>query len=38
MEEREGIEEPKAVVPLWLLFVYITLLTWSVWNVFKYLD
>ena len=32
-----GIEE-KGQIPVWLVFFYITLLTWSVWNVFKYWD
>lgn len=36
-EQQEfGIEEQKA--PFWLLFVYFLLLTWSVWNLFKYWD
>lgn len=25
-------------IPMWLVLVYLTLLAWSVWNVFRYWD
>ena len=37
-QEELGIEEGKAPLPVWLLLVYITLLTWGLWNLFKYWD
>ena len=31
-------EENHVSVPYWLVFVYLTLITWSVWNLIRYWD
>ena len=36
-EELE-IDAPKAGIPIWLLFIYVSLLMWSIWNVFLLWD
>lgn len=47
MQDSQTLQDPRSEtveigentrVPLWLVFVYLTLLAWSVWNVFKYWD
>ena len=33
-ESVEFVEKPS--IPVWLVLVYLSLLVWTVWNVFKY--
>jgi hypothetical protein len=47
MQESQTLPEPgtesvelteNTSIPTWLVLVYLTLVIWSVWNVFKYWD